>query len=119
LVERPKLNIVGTKWVFRNKQDEHGVVTRNKARLVSIRILLAYATNHGFKLYQIDVKKKSMWSNLRDLKRKNNLFMCINSIRYSMSLIKLLEYGMNDLGTFSLTMILGTVKLTQLFSQEK
>jgi hypothetical protein len=26
---------VGTKWVFRNKQDEHGVVTRNKARLVA------------------------------------------------------------------------------------
>jgi hypothetical protein len=72
-------NVVGTKWVFRNKQDEHGVVTRNKARLVakgysqvegldfdetyapvamleSIRILLAYATYHGFKLYQMDVK---------------------------------------------------------------
>jgi hypothetical protein len=65
--------------VFRNKQDEHGVVTINKARLVakgysqvegldfgetyapvarleSIRILLAYATYHGFKLYQMDVK---------------------------------------------------------------
>jgi hypothetical protein len=31
LVERPKQNIIGTKWVFRNKQDEYGVVTRNKA----------------------------------------------------------------------------------------
>jgi hypothetical protein len=31
LVERPKQNIVDTEWVFRNKQDEHGVVTRNKA----------------------------------------------------------------------------------------
>jgi cobalamin biosynthesis protein CobT len=31
LVERPKQNVVGTKWVFSNKQDEHGVVTRNKA----------------------------------------------------------------------------------------
>jgi hypothetical protein len=31
LEERPKQNIIGTKWVFRNKQDEHGVVTRNKA----------------------------------------------------------------------------------------
>jgi hypothetical protein len=31
LVERPKLNIVGIKWVFHNKQDEYGVVTRNKA----------------------------------------------------------------------------------------
>jgi hypothetical protein len=36
LVERPKQNIVGTKWVFHNKQDEHVVVTRNKARLVAI-----------------------------------------------------------------------------------
>ena len=79
LVERPKQNVIGTKWVFRNKQDEHGVVTRNKARLVaqgftqiegldfgetyapvarleSIRILLAYAAHHDFKLYQMDVK---------------------------------------------------------------
>jgi hypothetical protein len=79
LVERPKQNIVGTKWVFRNKQDEYGVVIRNKARLVtkgysqvkgldfdetfspvarleSIRILLAYSTHHSFNLYQMDVK---------------------------------------------------------------
>jgi hypothetical protein len=79
LVPRPNQNVVGTKWAFRNKQDEHGVVTRNKAglvakgysqvegldfgetyapvaRLESIRILLAYATYHGFKHYQMDVK---------------------------------------------------------------
>ena len=79
LVPRPKQNVVGTKWVFRNKQDEHGVVTRNKARLVakgyaqvagldfeetfapvarleSIRILLAYAAHHSFRLFQMDVK---------------------------------------------------------------
>jgi hypothetical protein len=79
LVPCPNQNVVGTKWVFRNKQDEHGVVTRNKARLVakgysqvegldfsetyapvarleSICILLAYATYHGFKLYQMEVK---------------------------------------------------------------
>jgi hypothetical protein len=31
LVERPKQNVVGTKLVFRNKQNEHRVVTRNKA----------------------------------------------------------------------------------------
>jgi hypothetical protein len=35
LVPRPKQNFMETKWVFRNKQDEHGVVTRNKARLVA------------------------------------------------------------------------------------
>jgi hypothetical protein len=79
LVPRPNQNIVGTKWVFRNKQDEHGVVTRNNSRLVangysqvkgldfdetyapvarleSIHILLAYATYHGYKFYQMDVK---------------------------------------------------------------
>jgi hypothetical protein len=31
VVPRPNQNVVGTKWVFRNKQDEHCVVTRNKA----------------------------------------------------------------------------------------
>jgi hypothetical protein len=79
LVPRPKKNVAGTKWVLRNKQDEHGVVTRNKSRLVakgyaqvagldfeeafapvarleSIRILLAYAAYHSFKLFQMDVK---------------------------------------------------------------
>jgi hypothetical protein len=79
LVERPKQNVVGTKWVFHNKQDEHGVVIRNKACLMakgyskvegldfnetfalvatleSIRVLLTHATYHDFKLYQMDVK---------------------------------------------------------------
>jgi hypothetical protein len=32
LVLRPNQNVVGTKWIFRNKQDEHSVVTRNKAQ---------------------------------------------------------------------------------------
>jgi hypothetical protein len=31
LVKRPRQNVVGTKWVFCNKQDKHRVVTRNKA----------------------------------------------------------------------------------------
>jgi hypothetical protein len=29
------VNIIGTKWVYINKSDESGVVTRNKARLVA------------------------------------------------------------------------------------
>jgi hypothetical protein len=35
LVPCPNQNVVATKWIFCNKQDEHGVMTRNKARLVA------------------------------------------------------------------------------------
>ena len=35
-VERPKnYNVIGTKWVFRNKQNKDGIVVRNKTRLVA------------------------------------------------------------------------------------
>ena len=30
-----EMNIIRSKWVFRNKLDEAGVITRNRARLVS------------------------------------------------------------------------------------
>ncbi|GKC63609.1 retrovirus-related pol polyprotein from transposon TNT 1-94 [Tanacetum coccineum] len=57
LVPQPRnMTIIGTKWVFRNKLDENGVVSRNKARLESIRILLAYACALDFKLFQMDVR---------------------------------------------------------------
>ncbi|WVZ63899.1 hypothetical protein U9M48_013493 [Paspalum notatum var. saurae] len=80
LEAKPKgARVIGTKWVFRNKQDDEGNIVRNKARLVAkgysqvegidfgetfapvaileaIRFLLAYATHHGMKLYQMDVK---------------------------------------------------------------
>jgi len=29
------MNVIGTKWVFKNKIDEQGVIVRNKARLVA------------------------------------------------------------------------------------
>ena len=36
LEERPKgARVIGTKWVFHNKQDDQGVVVRNKVRLVA------------------------------------------------------------------------------------
>ena len=47
LVPRPteNHNVIGTKWIFKNKQDANGVVIRNKARLVahakSLLMLLA------------------------------------------------------------------------------
>ena len=68
-----------TKWVWKSKEGENGMVVRNKSRLVAqgfnqkegidyeetfapvarleaIRILLAFAVAKGFKLYQMDVK---------------------------------------------------------------
>ena len=36
LVERPKnYNVIGTRWVFCNNQDQDEIVVRNKARLVA------------------------------------------------------------------------------------
>jgi hypothetical protein len=36
LVERPKNhNVIGTKWVFRNKENEDSIVVKNKSRLVA------------------------------------------------------------------------------------
>jgi hypothetical protein len=76
LVECPKnKNAIGTKWVYRNKQDEHGIMVKNKARLVAkgysqvegldygetfapvarleaISILLAYASSYKMKLFK-------------------------------------------------------------------
>jgi len=80
LVPKPQQkNIIGTKWVFRNKLNEQSEVITNKARLVAqgysqqegihytetfasvvrleaIRLLQSYAVNHGIILYQTDVK---------------------------------------------------------------
>ena len=73
------LKVIGTKWVFRNKLNEHGDVVRNKARLVAkgftqtegldfdesyvpvarldaIRLFLAFAAHNDFIVYQMDVK---------------------------------------------------------------
>ena len=36
LVPRPKrVNVIGTKWIFKNKSYEYGTVIRNKSRLVA------------------------------------------------------------------------------------
>jgi hypothetical protein len=80
LVDPPRdVNVIGTKWVFKNKHRGDGEVVRNKAHLVAqgysqvkgldfgetfapvarletIRILLAFTASKGFKLYQMDVK---------------------------------------------------------------
>jgi hypothetical protein len=128
LVPRPKQNVVGT----RNKQDEHGVVTRNKARLMakgyaqvagldfeetfapvarleSIRILLAYAAHHSFRLFQMDVKSAFLNGPIKEevyveqplaLRMTGIPTMYINSLRRSMDLSKPQEHGMNALDIF-------------------
>jgi hypothetical protein len=149
LLPRPKQNVVGTKWVFCNKQDEHGVVTRNKARLVakgyaqvagldfektfapvawleSIRILLAYAAHHCFKLFQMDVKssflngpiKEEMYVEQPLASRMIGIpTMCTSSLRRSMDLSKLQEHGMNALEIFLFLMLSRSGKWILLFLQ--
>ncbi|KAI3733711.1 hypothetical protein L6452_13164 [Arctium lappa] len=85
LVDLPKGHrAIGTKWIFRNKRDERGIVIRNKARLVAqgytqeegidyeevfapvarieaIRLFLAYASYMNFKVYQMDVNSAFLY----------------------------------------------------------
>ncbi|GKB92372.1 putative ribonuclease H-like domain-containing protein, partial [Tanacetum coccineum] len=78
---------IGTKWVFRNKQDERGIVVKNKARLVAqgftqeegidydvvfapiarieaIRLFLANASFIGFIVYHMDVKSAFLYGTI-------------------------------------------------------
>ncbi|KAI3715280.1 hypothetical protein L6452_22255 [Arctium lappa] len=90
LVDLPKgQRAIGTKWVFRNKRDERGIVIRNKARLVAqgytqeegidyeevfafvarieaIRLFLAYASYMKFKVYQMDVKSEFLYGSIEE-----------------------------------------------------
>ncbi|GJR11734.1 putative ribonuclease H-like domain-containing protein [Tanacetum coccineum] len=90
LVDLPKgKRAIGTKWIFRNKKDERGIVIRNKARLVAqgyiqeegidydevfapvarieaIRLFLAYASFMGFMVYQMDVKSAFLYGKIEE-----------------------------------------------------
>ncbi|GJX30967.1 putative ribonuclease H-like domain-containing protein [Tanacetum coccineum] len=80
---------IGTKWVFRNKKDERGIVIKNKARLVAqghtqeegidydevfapvarieaIRLFLAYALFKDFMVYQMDVKSAFLYGKIEE-----------------------------------------------------
>ncbi|GJT96883.1 putative ribonuclease H-like domain-containing protein [Tanacetum coccineum] len=80
---------IGTKWVYRNKKDERGIVVRNKARLVTqgftqeegidydevfapvarieaIRVFLAYASFKDFVVYQMDVKSALLYGKIEE-----------------------------------------------------
>ncbi|GJT29261.1 putative ribonuclease H-like domain-containing protein, partial [Tanacetum coccineum] len=52
---------IRTKWVYKNKKDERGVVVRNKARIEAIRIFLAFISYMGFIVYQMDVKSAFLY----------------------------------------------------------
>ncbi|GKE79743.1 putative ribonuclease H-like domain-containing protein, partial [Tanacetum coccineum] len=88
LVDLPQgMKVIGTKWVYRNKRDERGVVIKNKARLVAqghrqeegvdydevfahvarmeaIRLFLAFASFMGFIVYQMDVKSAFLYGTI-------------------------------------------------------
>ncbi|GKC17810.1 putative ribonuclease H-like domain-containing protein [Tanacetum coccineum] len=90
LMDLPKgKRAIGTKWIFRNKKDERGIVIRNKARLVAqgytqeegidydevfapvarieaIRLFLAYASFMGFMVYQMDVKSAFLYGKIEE-----------------------------------------------------
>ncbi|GJT81701.1 retrovirus-related pol polyprotein from transposon TNT 1-94 [Tanacetum coccineum] len=80
---------ISTKWVYKNKKDERGIVIRNKARLVAqgytqeegidydevfslvarieaIRLFLAYASFKDFVVYQMDVKSAFLYVNIKE-----------------------------------------------------
>ncbi|GJU55539.1 putative ribonuclease H-like domain-containing protein [Tanacetum coccineum] len=80
---------IRTKWVYRNKKDERGVVVRNKARLVAqgyrqeegidynevfapvarfeaITIFLAFSSYMGFIVYQMVVKSAFLYSTINE-----------------------------------------------------
>ncbi|GJT10753.1 putative ribonuclease H-like domain-containing protein [Tanacetum coccineum] len=90
LVDLPnRKRAIGSKWVFRNKKDEMGIVIRNKARLVTqgytqeegidydevfapvarieaIRLFLAYASFKDFVVYQMDVKSAFLYGKFEE-----------------------------------------------------
>nr|GFA34366.1 putative ribonuclease H-like domain-containing protein [Tanacetum cinerariifolium] len=90
LVDLPhEKRAIGTKWVFKNKKDERGIVVRNKARLVTqghtqeegidyeevfavvarieaIRLFLAYASFMGFMVYQMDIKSAFLYRTIEE-----------------------------------------------------
>ena len=84
-----RVNIIGTKWIFKNKTNEKGNITRNKAHLVihgytqvervyfdetfvpvacleSIRIFMAFTCTLKFKLYQMDIKSAFLNGHLNE-----------------------------------------------------
>jgi hypothetical protein len=95
------------------------------ARLESIWILLAYATYHGFKIYQMDVKSAFLNGRIKEevyVEQPPNFeYSEYPSHVYKLSkafygLKQALKHGMNAWETFLSLMVLKSEKLTLLFS---
>nr|GEW21621.1 hypothetical protein [Tanacetum cinerariifolium] len=53
---------IGTKWVFRNKKDERGIVVRNKERLVA----QGYTQEEGIDYDELDVKSAFLYGTIEE-----------------------------------------------------
>ncbi|GKD51061.1 putative ribonuclease H-like domain-containing protein [Tanacetum coccineum] len=63
LVDLPKgKHAIGTKWVYRNKKDERGIVVRNKARLVA----QGYTQEEGIHYDEMDVKSAFLYGTIKE-----------------------------------------------------
>nr|GFB42255.1 hypothetical protein [Tanacetum cinerariifolium] len=80
---------IGTKWIYKNKKDERGIIVKNKTRLVAqdytqeegidydevfapvarievIRLFLAYASFKDFVVYQMDLKSAFLYGKIEE-----------------------------------------------------
>ncbi|GKF24825.1 putative ribonuclease H-like domain-containing protein, partial [Tanacetum coccineum] len=63
LVELPNgKQAIGTKWVFRNKNDERGIMIKNKARLVA----QGYTQEEGIDYDEMDVKSTFLYGKIEE-----------------------------------------------------
>ncbi|GJT59754.1 putative ribonuclease H-like domain-containing protein [Tanacetum coccineum] len=64
--DHPKVQIIreviGTKWVFRNKRDQRGIMVRNKARLVA----QGYRQKEGVDYDEMDVKSAFLYGTIEE-----------------------------------------------------
>ncbi|GJQ95649.1 putative ribonuclease H-like domain-containing protein [Tanacetum coccineum] len=63
LVDLPNgMRAIGTKWVFRNKKDERGIIVRNKVILVS----QGYTQEEGINYDEMDVKSDFLYGTIEE-----------------------------------------------------